>query len=103
LVTSPCSSFPAATPSANSWKGSGCIARSESLASRFHVSNWRNWHETRCPIWTMSDASSKRCQASSGMVMKPTPGKTGCAGPSSSATNTPNGSIAATVPDSVSP
>ncbi|MGR3872489.1 hypothetical protein ACUXZZ_28495 [Streptomyces graminifolii] len=35
--------------------------------------------------------------------MKPTPGWIGCPGPSSSATNTPNDSIDATVPVSVTP
>jgi len=35
-------------------KGSGCVAFKDSLTSRFHESNSRNSHETRCPTCTTS-------------------------------------------------
>ncbi len=100
-VTLPGRVRPTSLSAAKSWKGSGCVARRDSRASPFQVSNWRKAQETRCPIRTTSSATSKRCQASSGYVMKPTPGKTGWAGPSSRATNTPNDSIAAMVPERI--
>ncbi len=103
MVTRPCSSSPTATPSAKAWKGSGCNARSDNLASAFQVSNSRNSPETRCPTSTTSEAAAPQRQDSSGIVMNPTPGKSGCSGPSSSATKTPKLLIAVTVPERISP
>ncbi len=45
----PPSIWPTTMLSAKVGKGSGCVARRESLASPFHVSNWRNSHDTRWP------------------------------------------------------